>query len=115
MATITVIFKFSDSFAPYQWYSRGRVKAIGVLPGLRANPEIIGERMASIEDKGNVFLFEYLTDLTDPEHLVEGWLEKNGYRQESIGDFSGVGLIYNYSRNKQSLMLRNKQSLILTK
>jgi len=91
-----VIFKFSDSFAPYQWYSRGRVKAIGVLPGLRANPEIIEKRMASIEDKENVFLFEYLTDLTDPEHLVEEWLEKNGYRQESIKDFSGVGFVYNY-------------------
>ena len=92
------IFKFSDSFAPYQWYSRGRVKTIGVLPGLRANPEIIGKRMASIEDKGNVFLFEYLTDLTDPEHLVEGWLKDNHYQKESTKDFSGVGFVYNYSK-----------------
>ena len=95
------IFKFSDSFAPYQWYSQGRVKAVGVLPGLRANPEIIEKRMVeATEDKENVFLFEYLTDLTDPEHLVEGWLKDHDYQEKTIKDFSGVGLIYNYSINE---------------
>jgi len=93
------IFKFSDSFAPYQWYSQGRVKAIGVLPGLRANTAIIDEKINGvIGDKENVFLFEYLTEITDPEHLVEGWLKRNGFKEESIKDFSGVGFIYNYQR-----------------
>jgi len=93
------LFKFSEPFAPYQWYSQGRVKAIGVLPGLRATPEIIDEKMAeAIGEKENIFLFEYLTGLTDPEHLVEAWLEVHDYQQKTIKDFSGVGLIYNYSK-----------------
>lgn len=92
-------FKFSEPFAPYQWYSQGKVKAIGVLPGLRATPEIVEEKMGeTIREKENVFLFEYLTDLTDPEHLVEAWLEAHDYQQKAVEDFSGVGFVYNYSK-----------------
>jgi len=95
------IFKFSDSFAPYQWYSQGRVKAVGVFSGLRVTPENVEERMMeAIGAKENVFLFEYLTDLTDPEHLVEGWLKDHDYQEKTIKDFSGVGLIYNYFINE---------------
>ena len=95
------IFEFSEPFAPYQWYSWGRVKAVGVLPGLKATPEIIEKRMPEvIEGKEVVFLFEYLGGLTDPENLVKKWLLDNGFEEKTIKDFSGVGLIYNYSRNE---------------
>jgi uncharacterized membrane protein len=91
------IFEFSEPFAPYQWYSQGRVRAYGVLPGLQATPEKVEERLPVItKDAQTVLLFQYLQPLTDTERLVEGWLENNGFREKAIKDFSGVGFIYNY-------------------
>jgi len=46
----------------------------------------------------NVFLFQYLQPLTDPENLVSVWLQKNGFEKKKIKDFSGVGFVYNWRR-----------------
>ncbi len=93
------LFEFSEPFAPYQWYSLGRVRAYGVLPGLKAQPEMIEKRMKEItEGVDQVFLFQYLQELTDPESLVSDWLEKNDFDLESTRDFSGVGFVYYYQQ-----------------
>lgn len=93
------IFEFSQAFAPYQWYSQGKMKAYGVLPGLRANPAVIESKMPEVTTGAdNIYLFQYLQPLSDPERLVEGWLKKNGFEEKEIKDFSGVGFVYNYIR-----------------
>lgn len=93
------IFEFSEPFAPYLWYSQGKMKAYGVLPGLRATPEVVNQKMPEVtKNVKNIFLFQYLQPLTDPERLVEGWLQKNGFEEKEIKDFSGVGFVYNYIR-----------------
>ncbi len=93
------IFEFSAPFAPYQWYTQNGGKAVGVLPGLVAKRELVGDTLPrAIEEKSEIFLFEYLSPLTDPEKLVTGWLESHGYRQTKVYDFSGVGFVYNYSK-----------------
>lgn len=93
------IFEFSQPFAPYQWYAQGIVKACGVLPGLRASPELVEEQMLeATEGAENIFLFQYLQPLTDPENLVSSWLKENGFQEKGIKDFSGVGFVYNYIR-----------------
>jgi len=92
-----VLFEFSEPFAPYQWYSRGKVRAYGAIPGLKVSPEIVESQMSKVTERAeSVFLFQYLQPVTDPERLVEGWLKKNGFKEESIKDFSGVGFVYNY-------------------
>lgn len=97
------IFEFSEPFAPYQWYSQGRVRAYGVLPGLRAIPEVVEERMLAItEDAENVYLFQYLQPLTDPESLVEQWLKENHFQEKTIKDFSSVGFVYNYEKIQEN-------------
>jgi len=93
------LFEFSEPFAPYLWYSRGRVRAFGVIPGLKVSPEIVESQMAKITERTeSVFLFQYLQPVTDPERLVEGWLKENGFKEKEIKDFSGVGFVYNYVR-----------------
>jgi len=93
------IFEFSEPFAPYQWYSQGKIMAYGVLPGLKAKPEVINQKMPEVTSGvDNVFLFQYLQPLIDAERLVEGWLRKNGFKEKEIKDFSGVGFVYNYVR-----------------
>jgi len=94
-----VIFEFSEPFAPYQWYAQGKVKAYGVLPGLRATPVVVESKMPEVTTGAdNVFLFQYLQPLTDPENLVSVWLQKNGFEKKKIKDFSGVGFVYNWRR-----------------
>lgn len=91
------IFEFSEPFAPYQWYAVGKVRAYGVLPGLKATPEVVENQLSkATEDVGDVFLFQYLQPLTDPQNLVSFWLKKNGFKEKEIKDFSGVGFVYNY-------------------
>jgi len=66
---------------------------------LEATPKIIEDRMSqSTKDKENIFLFEYLGELTDPTRLVEAWLLKNDFGKVATYDFSGVGFVYNYER-----------------
>lgn len=98
-ADSVALFEFSAPFAPYQWYNQGKIEAQGVLPGLRATPEIVGEEMKRVTSgKDQIFLFQYLQGLTDPQKLVENWLTSHGYYQTKTYDFSGVGFVYNYSK-----------------
>lgn len=93
------IFEFSAPLAPYEWYSRGRVRGIGALGGLKAIPEKVEQKM-NLELSGtkDVYLFEYLQPLTDPQRLVEKWLNENGYRLKLTMDVSGVGFVYHFRR-----------------
>lgn len=95
------IFEFSAPFAPYEWYSIGKIKTSGILPGLVAKPEIVESQIRKVALNENIYLFQYLQELTDPSNLVKGWLETNGFTLIGIRDFSGVGFVYNY--RKQSL------------
>jgi len=91
------IFEFSQPFAPYQWYARGQIKAYGVLPGLKATPRLVEEQLPkAVQDAEEVYLFQYLQPLTDPDNLVSSWLGNHGFEQKEIKDFSGVGFVYNY-------------------
>jgi len=93
------LFEFSEPFAPYFWYSRGRIRAYGAIPGLKVSPEIIESQMPKITERAeSVFLFQYLQPVADPERLVEGWLKRNGFKEKETKDFSGVGFVYNYQR-----------------
>ena len=93
-----IIFKFSDAFAPYQWYARAEIPFISATP-LGVSQEVIFDRLSNgTVNKKNVFLFQYLGELTDPEAKVEKWLKKEGYQKIETKDFSGVGFVYNYRK-----------------
>lgn len=93
-----IIFKFSDAFAPYLWYSKKEVEVASVVP-LGATHQLIEDRTVGvINGKKNLFLFEYLGGLTDPVRQVEKVLEREGYQKIETKDFSGVGFVYNYRK-----------------
>lgn len=95
------LFEFSAPFAPYQWYSQGKITSFGALPGLKATPEIVEQEMEkATSGKDQIFLFQYLQELTDPQKQVEKWLISRNYQQSKVYDFSGVGFVYNYSKTQ---------------
>ncbi len=102
-----VIFGNPEPFAPYRWYSSGKVKALGVTDSISADREktekIIGDALATAT---GVYYFEYLRDLEDPSGIVEGTLGKIGFREKERKDFNGVGFIIHYQR-KQIYANRN--------
>ena len=43
-----------------------------------------------------IYLFTYLSALTDPDKLMENYLFSLGFKEKSITDFPGVDFIYYY-------------------
>jgi len=77
-----VLVKFPDKFSPFYWYAPD-------LPVTSAKPPYTAPKL---------FLLQYLTDLTDPQRLVDLSLRDSGYINNRTYDFEGVGFIEEYVR-----------------
>lgn len=100
-AKSVVLFEFSSPPASYSWYTKNRVGAYGVIPGLVANQDLVSKQIVkAVSGKEDVYLFQYLQPLVDPEKIVEKWLVNNGYFLNQTYDFTGVGFVYNYKYHK---------------
>jgi hypothetical protein len=43
-----------------------------------------------------IYLFQYLQPLSDPDNNVKKWLSDNNFQLVDTQDFPGVGFVYNY-------------------
>ena len=50
------------------------------------------------QDTNKVFLFQYLSQITDPEGFVFSELSKKGFANVHTKDFDGVGFVYEFAR-----------------
>ena len=93
-----VIFEFPEPFAPYRWYSKGKVEAVGATDSISADKKMTMEKVArAVENKSGVYYFEYLRDLSDPGRAVEQTLEKQGFSLAEVYNyFPGLGQISYY-------------------
>jgi hypothetical protein len=92
-----VIFEFSAPFAPYQWYETKKVKNIGAIPGFTKDWTMIYLRLdADTKNMNQIYLFQYLQPLSDPDNNVKKWLSDNNFQLVDTQDFPGVGFVYNY-------------------
>ena len=93
---ITLV-KFSDKFAPFYWYSPDYrvIPAVSVYPARKA---AVTDSLSAQSLPSQIFLLQYLTELTDPDLLVDSVIKELGYRQTRIYNFEGVGFIYQYKR-----------------
>ena len=92
------VFAFPDAFAPWLWYSADLVKYIAVAPHFVVNQADITQLKSQLVQSNRIYYFHYLTDLTDPAHLIPLNLKKFGYSETRIVDFPGVGFISIYER-----------------
>jgi len=96
--TSQVVVKFSDRFAPLAWYAP-RLPVLGAVPSY---PAKIGEVKPLIVDslagKDNVYLLDYLGQLSDPYIVVDKAITDLGYTLQETVNFEGVGFIHHYSK-----------------
>lgn len=101
---VDTLSNFTGPFAPIVWYhqqlgpaERGTDFATVTTP---MQSEVAAKAFVTAHKKqtGNQTLvyFEYLTDLTDPQHLVMTALESDGYRLVELLDYPGIGLVRVY-------------------
>lgn len=101
--TTLVLFESTFPAAPFDYYStnkvsfnRGQVKATGALDSFTADAEKIKEKLELFSAYDKIYLFQYLSQITDPNGLVYEILTQKGYVNTSTRDFTGVGFVYEF-------------------
>lgn len=94
------IVNFPDVFAPLKFYASGTYfypdqESLGKIRSDldQSLPLFLGE-------KETVFVFDYLSDLSDPKRSILSWLKRAGFKQGKIHNINGVGFIYEFSAPK---------------
>lgn len=90
-----IVFESNGNFAPFEYYSSGQ-KWLGGLKTLPAKDQ--GDIVEFDKNMNNLYVFEYLIDITDPGKNLEKSLIKQGFIKEEAYNFSGVGIVTLYSR-----------------
>src|SRR3990167_6878531 len=94
-----VLFEAGDPFSPFVYYNKGRLKAYGALEGFNSDQRKVAERVNQLtQDTNKVFLFQYLSQITDPEGFVFSELSKKSFANVRTKDFDGVGFVYEFAR-----------------
>ncbi len=94
-----VLFESDFTTGPFDYYNGGRLNAVGALDGYNAkNPQVENKVAKLTLGKNKVFLFQYLSQITDPQGLVFEALSKEGFNNTSTKDFDGVGFLYEFEK-----------------
>lgn len=94
-----VLFESPSSVAPFDYYNHGQVKTAGALHSFVADSQEIKKKVKTIAgDHNKIFLFQYLSGITDPQGLVFKELTTQGFVNTDTRDFPGVGFIYEFKK-----------------
>lgn len=94
-----VLFETTDSIAPFDFYNQSKIKTFGALDNWSPTTEQVASKLNSItQGKEKIFLFQYLSPITDPQGLVFTQLTKEGFSNTSTKDFHGVGFVYEFKK-----------------
>jgi hypothetical protein len=94
-----IIFEFPKPFAPFYWYSKGEVEAVGVTDSIYADIENTKKiTKETIFGKSGIYYFEYLRELSDPHDVVRSVLLQEQYQVDKVFNFHGVGHVYHYAK-----------------
>ena len=97
-ATI-ILFESNYTAGPFDYYNNSKVPAFGALTAFNAQGPAVNERIKSLtEGKNEVYLFQYLSQITDPSGIVFTQLTRLGFTNTSTRDFTGVGFVYEFQR-----------------
>ncbi len=92
------LFIFPEPFAPYKWYSRNKIEAWAIAPLFLLRDQDLINLSKKLNDKKKIFLFQYLTGLTDKDKKIFRFLKEEGYGEVKVTDFPGVGFVYEYEK-----------------
>jgi hypothetical protein len=95
-----IIFNFPEPFAPFRFYQTQKNDTLGAVRNFQFD-SVSDERIQNrVQGKDSVFLFDYLSDLTDPKRKSKKTVEKLGFINTKTYDFSGVGFIFEFIKKE---------------
>lgn len=97
------IFESDSAFAPFEYYNKYAIETGGALDSFSAQKEQVEGKVTNlVKGKNQVFLFQYLSGITDPQGYVFERLTQLGYANSSTKDFPGVGFVYEFKNRKSN-------------
>ncbi len=94
-----VLFESSGTLPPFDYYAKNEINAIGALKDFPAkNIGDVIDLKTALKGSTDIFLVNYLIDISDPNRLVAQMLDESGYSLFDTKDFNGVGFVYHYVR-----------------
>lgn len=95
-----VVFGFDAPFAPWAWYQRENLptQSTGFAPLATLSDAFVA--LEPVSQYENVVLFDYLLDLSDPQHYLSQVLEAKGYTALEVLDYPQLGFIRLYYQQK---------------
>lgn len=93
-----ILFSFPEPFAPFLWYNRQGLNAKGIAPEFIVSEKNSQSIAIQVTNKQEVYYYGYLTDLTDPDKIIDKELIKLGFKLSTINNFHGVGFLYKYEK-----------------
>lgn len=97
--TSLVLFESDSVPQPFIYYGKNKVNAKGGLDSWNPQRQKVKEIVySSTENIDKIFMFQYLSDITDKEGLLFETITQSGYVNTSTKDFNGVGFVYEFIR-----------------
>ncbi|MCL5783771.1 MAG: glycosyltransferase family 39 protein [Patescibacteria group bacterium] len=94
-----ILFENSEVAAPFVYYSSDLTKALPAFKKIPAKTtNDFNDLDKIISGKKNIFMFEYLVDIADPQRLLQNKLNDLGFKESKIYNFQGVGFVRMYTR-----------------
>ena len=94
-----ILFESTGVISPFAYYSNNEIQATYPLIKFPAeNPSDVLDLKFLLNNNKDVYLIDYLIDISDPKRLVRKSLLDLGYREVNIKNFNGVGFVYQFRK-----------------
>lgn len=94
-----ILFAFTEAFSPWAWYSHGSLKTISTGYLVHQQLNDLDPKLIHVLSQNDLYVFDYLSDLTDPAGLIGEWLTQSGFREVGYRQYPGIGKIRHYQKN----------------
>ncbi len=94
------VVNFPDAFSPLKFYSPSAYFYADQVSLGKIRPDLDQSLPLFLKGKSTVFVFDYLSDLSDKKRSILLWLKEAGYQQKETHNINGVGFIYEFAAPK---------------
>jgi len=93
------VFAFPEPFAPWRWYDSVGYPTLSTKTLHISQVENLTQTLTPINKYQFVVVFEYLTDLTDPDNLLLKEIEAYKYTTVEVLEYPNLGFVRIYRKN----------------
>lgn len=94
-----IIFEDNHVTLPFAYYQNDLTYSFAGLKNIQAETmEDLVNLDGILLNKKNVYLFDYLVEITDPQRLLEKKITSFGFKKVNTFNFNGVGFVYLFTR-----------------